>query len=75
MEEITQSKPSFSMEQFEQMYQMFQKLNKNNNKTEGSRNVRVAEKLTHHNYTKWCKLMHVAIGGRGRLKHITDAPP
>lgn len=63
------------MEQLQQMFQMFQKLNKNTSFTEGPTNVRVSEKLTYHNYMKWCKLMHVAINGRGRLKHITDAPP
>ena len=73
-EEQTQ-KQVISMEQMEQMFQMFQKLNKTNNQTENTTSVKISEKLTYHNYTKWCKLMHVAIRGRGRLSHITAAPP
>uniref|UniRef100_A0A803LQS3 Reverse transcriptase Ty1/copia-type domain-containing protein n=1 Tax=Chenopodium quinoa TaxID=63459 RepID=A0A803LQS3_CHEQI len=65
-----------SMEQMEQMFQMFQKLNKNPINTESgtSQTVRVAEKLNFTNYTKWCKLMQIAISGRGRLNHITANP-
>ena len=59
----------------EQMFQMFQKLNKTTSQTENPSTIRISEKLTYHNYTKWCKLMHIAIGGRGRLSHITAAPP
>ena len=77
-EEQTQN-TLISMEQLEQMFQMFQKLNKTNNQTENPTSVKISEKLTYHNYTKWCKLMHVAIGGRGRgrgwLNHITAIPP
>uniref|UniRef100_A0A803L9R4 GAG-pre-integrase domain-containing protein n=1 Tax=Chenopodium quinoa TaxID=63459 RepID=A0A803L9R4_CHEQI len=60
----------------EQMEQMFQKLNKNptNTETGTSQTVRVAEKLNFTNYTKWCKLMQIAIGGRGRLNHIIANP-
>ena len=68
-------KQIISMEQLEQMFQMFQKLNKTTRQTENPTTVRISEKLTYHNYTKWCKLMHVAIGGRGWLSHITVAPP
>ena len=64
-----------SIEQMEQMFQMFQKLNKVNNQTENPTSIKISEKLTYHNYTKWCKLMHVAIGGRGRLSHIIAGPP
>lgn len=65
-----------SMEQMEQMFQLFQKLHKNTNLPETGipQTVRVAEKLNFTNYTKWCKLMHIAIGGRGRLNHITANP-
>lgn len=63
------------MEQMEQMFQMFQKLNKTTNQTETPSTIRISKKLTYNNYTKWCKLMHVAIGGRGWLSHITTAPP
>ena len=73
-EEQTHNNP-MSLEQLEQMFQMFQKLNKTHNQTENSTSVKISEKLTYHNYTKWCKLMHVAIGGQGRLSHITAAPP
>uniref|UniRef100_A0A803KQ64 Uncharacterized protein n=1 Tax=Chenopodium quinoa TaxID=63459 RepID=A0A803KQ64_CHEQI len=64
------------MEQMEQMFQMFQKLNKNptNTETGTSQTVRVAEKLNFTNYTKWCKLMQIEIGGRGRLNHIIANP-
>uniref|UniRef100_A0A803M0T0 Retroviral polymerase SH3-like domain-containing protein n=1 Tax=Chenopodium quinoa TaxID=63459 RepID=A0A803M0T0_CHEQI len=60
----------------EQMFQLFQKLHKNPNNPEAGtpQTVRVAEKLNFNNYTKWCKLMHIAIGGRGRLNHITANP-
>ena len=64
-----------SLEQMEQMFQMFQKLHKITNQTENPTSLKISEKLTYHNYTKWCKLMHVAIGGRGRLNHITAGPP
>ena len=63
------------MEQMEQMFQMFQKINNSTNQTENPTSFKISEKLTYHNYTKWCKLMHVAIGGRGRLSHITARPP
>lgn len=32
------------------------------------------EKLNHQNYTKWSRLMFIAIGGKDRLNHITDDP-
>ena len=35
--------------------------------------VKITEKLTYNNYTKWCKLMQIAVDGRGRLSHITAA--
>ena len=73
-EEETQN-TLMSIEQLEQMFHMFQKLNKTNNQTGNPTSVKISEKLTYHNYTKWCKLMHVAIGGRGRLSHITAVPP
>ena len=73
-EEQTQ-KTLISMEQMEQLFQMFQKLNKTNNQTENPTSVEISEKLTYHYYTKWCKLMHVAIGGRRWLSHIIAAPP
>ena len=64
-----------SKEQMEQMFQMFQKLNKVNDHTENPTSIKISEKLKYHNYTKWCKLMHVTIGGRRRLSHITAGPP
>ena len=39
-----------------------------------SPDLKVAEKLNYQNYTTWCKLMQIALEGRGRLNHITDAP-
>ena len=35
--------------------------------------LKVAKKLTYHNYTRWCKLMHIAIQSRRRLDHIITA--
>ena len=61
-EEQTQN-TLMSMEQLEQMFLMFQKLNKTNNQTENPTSVKILEKLTYHNYKKWCKLMHIVIGG------------
>ena len=54
------------------MFQYFQQLTKQNNPTSEpqSTDLRVAEKLTYQNYTKWCKLIQIAIEGRGRLNHI-----
>ena len=51
---------TISMEQLQTMFQMFQTLNKTIVTTENSR-VCVSERLTYNNYTKWCKLMHIAI--------------
>ena len=65
----------FSMEQMEQMFQMFQKFNKLTNPTENLSTIQLSEKLNYHNYTKWCRLMHIAINSRERLKHITVEPP
>ena len=66
-----------SIEQIEQMFNMFQKLHKQpTNTSSTSQTVKIAEKLHYHNYTKWCKLMQISIGGRGRLSHITaNSPP
>lgn len=64
-----------SMKQMEQVFQMFQKIKTTNTQTENTGpGIRVAEKVKYHNHTKWSKLMHLAIGGRGRLKHIIDEP-
>ena len=65
-----------SMEQMELMFQMFQKINKPGTQTENSnpQTVHVTEKLNFYNCTKWCKLMYIAIGGRGRLNHIKAEP-
>ncbi|CAO2823097.1 unnamed protein product [Amaranthus hypochondriacus] len=35
----------------------------------------LTEKLNNGNYTKWSKLMYLAISGRGRLNHINAFPP
>jgi hypothetical protein len=72
--EITNTQ-MISMDQVEQMFQLFQKLNKQSSSTENpSSMVKITEKLTYNNYTKWCKLMQIAVGCRGRLSHITAAP-
>lgn len=72
--EITNTQ-MISMDQVEQMFHLFQKLNKPTTFTENSTStVKITEKLNFHNYTKWCKLMQIAIGCRGRLSHITATP-
>ena len=64
------------VEHLEQMLKMFQQMDKTNMSSEPvSLNIMVAEKLTYHNYTMWCKLMYIAIEGRERLDHIIAAPP
>ncbi|KAK1381722.1 hypothetical protein POM88_019457 [Heracleum sosnowskyi] len=74
--ETTTQSAETQLVSMEQMFQLFQKLHKNTNLPETGipQTVRVAEKLNFTNYTKWCKLMHIAIGGRGRLNHITANP-
>ena len=37
--------------------------------------LRVAKKLTYHNYTTWCKHISIAGESQRRLNHITTAPP
>lgn len=37
--------------------------------------MKVAEKLTFHNYPKWCKLIQLTIKERERLNHIIDTLP
>lgn len=34
----------------------------------------LAEKLIHQNFTKWTKMMYIAIGDTGRLNNLTDDP-
>ena len=61
-----------------QLLQLFQQLNPNKQPTELVTNTQtpiISEKLTNQNYTKWSRLMHLAISGRGRLKHIIADPP
>ncbi|XP_057526492.1 uncharacterized protein LOC130805723 [Amaranthus tricolor] len=61
------------MEQMEQMFQMFPKLNKPN-PTENLSTIQFSEKLNYNNYTKWSRLMQIAINSRGKLNHITNEP-
>ena len=61
-----------------QLLQLFQQLNPNKQPTKLVTNTQtpiISEKLTNQNYTKWSRLMHLAISGRGRLKHIIADPP
>ena len=37
--------------------------------------VTINSKLNQTNYTLWARLMKMAIGGRGKLRHITGVPP
>ncbi|XP_057523858.1 uncharacterized protein LOC130803672 [Amaranthus tricolor] len=69
------------MAQMEHVLRLFQQMNKTNKPEpepepeHSTPDLKVSEKLTYHNYTKWCKLMHIALDSRGRLKHIIAAPP
>ena len=59
-----------------QLLQLFKQLNPNKPSTETSTHtLLISEKLTNQNYTKWSRLMHLAISGRDRLNHIIDDPP
>ena len=61
-----------------QLLQLFKQLNSNQPPTETVTNTHtlsISEKLTNQNYTKWSRLMHLAISGRDRLNHIIDDPP
>ena len=81
--ENTGSKPNtetqiITMPQMEQMFHLFQKMNKENQNSDSSiagSELRLTEKLNYNNYTKWCRLIYRAFEGRGRLRHITTAPP
>ena len=65
-----------NMDQLEKMFQLFQQMQKTNQNTEPSTpELKVAKKLNYQNYTKWCRLMHIAIERKTRLYHITAAPP
>ena len=60
----------------EKNFHLFQKINKENRSSDSSASkLRVAEKLNYQNYTKWCKLIRIAIEGQGRLNHIIAGPP
>ena len=59
-----------------QLLQLFKQLNPNKPSTEtNTHTLLISEKLTNQNYTKWSRLMHLAISGRDRLNHIIDDPP
>ena len=68
-----------SVTQMEQIVQqIFKQINTNiHTKTTHTETaeLRVTEKLTYHNYTTWCKHISIAFESRGRLSHITAAPP
>ena len=60
----------------EDLLQLLTQLNTNKPIIEATNQpLYISEKINHGNYTKWSKLMHLGIGGRGRLKHITASPP
>ena len=60
-----------------QLFQLIRQLNPNQQPIETitSSPLLISEKLTNQNYTKWTRLMHLAISGRGRLNHIIAEPP
>lgn len=43
--------------------------------TNQGQTVTVNVKLNEFNYSLWSRMMHLAVGGRGCLSHITDDPP
>lgn len=43
--------------------------------TNQGQTVTVSIKLNEFNYSLWSRMMHLAIGGRGCLNHITGLPP
>ena len=48
-------------------------MNKNNKPSEPvSTDLEVAENLTYHNHTTWCRMMHINIKSRGMLNHLTN---
>ncbi|CAO2839435.1 unnamed protein product [Amaranthus hypochondriacus] len=61
-----------------QLLQLIQQLNTSKPTPEPTINVQnpiITEKLTNENYTRWSRLMQLAINGRGKLKHIIADPP
>ncbi|CAO2817531.1 unnamed protein product [Amaranthus hypochondriacus] len=63
-----------TMAQMEQVLRLFQQMNKTEQTEPTTLDLKVSEKLTYHNYTMWCKLMHIAIDSRGRINHIIAVP-
>ncbi|CAO2835123.1 unnamed protein product [Amaranthus hypochondriacus] len=59
----------------EDLLQLLWQLNTNKSTTETNQPLNITEKLNHGNYTKWSKIMHLSISGRGRLNHIIASPP
>ena len=60
-----------------QLLQLFKHLNPNKPTTENTTSIQtlsISEKLTNQNYTKWSRLIHLAISGRDLLNHIIDDP-
>lgn len=64
-----------------QLLQLFSKLNTNKQPTEPTepaisiQTPILTEKLNSSNYTKWSRLMQLALKGRERLRHIMADPP
>ena len=61
-----------------QLLQLFKQLNFNKPLSEtvtSTHTLSISEKLTNQNYTKWSRLMKLAISGRDRLNHIIDDSP
>ena len=60
-----------------QLLQLIRQLNPDQQPIETitSSSLTISEKLTNQNYTKWSRLMHLAISGRGQLNHVIVEPP
>ena len=79
MAETDPNQQIVTMAQMEHIFKMFQQMQQKTNTNTTTEitpsDLRITEKLNYQNYITWCKLMQIAIEGRGHLSHITDAPP
>lgn len=56
-----------------QLMKLFQQFNK---KTDSNDSViNLIEKLNHYNYTRWARLMYLAIDGKDKDEHLIALPP
>ncbi|CAO2827852.1 unnamed protein product [Amaranthus hypochondriacus] len=60
-----------------QLLAILQQMNQPKSNQDGGSNqtLNLTEKLNHNNYTKWSKMMYLALSGRSKLNHIIASPP